>query len=87
MKMYILNTDELFKKIKDFNGFTLSEWNDLPELPEIALKLLKKSKIKDMVYTPHNFALDFNLEDKLTNNRKYMMFIPDEKFKKQLDNL
>ena len=86
MKIYVLKTDELFDKIEGFNGFTASEWNDLNELPETALKLLKKAKIKDMVYTPHNFVLDFNLEDDLTDHKKYTLFIPDEKFKKQMED-
>lgn len=84
MDIYVFNTSELFDKIEGFNGFTLSEWNDLPELPKIALKLMRKAKINDRVYNPYNFMLDFNLENKLTNHKNYCLFIPDEKFKDQM---
>ncbi|WP_439132396.1 hypothetical protein [Polaribacter sp.] len=80
MDIYMLKTDDLFNTFKDFNGFTLSEFNDLNELPKKLIKLLKKAKKYDMVYSLHNFMLDFNLEQKTTSNEEYMMFIPDEKF-------
>ena len=80
MDIYMLKTDELFNTFKDFNGFTLSEFNDLNELPKNLIKLLKEAKKNDMVYSLHNFMLDFNLEQKTTSHDEYMMFIPDEKF-------
>lgn len=81
MNIYVLKKDDLFNIFKDFNGFTLSDFNEFEELPKKLIKLLKDAKYKNMVYTPHNFMLDFNLEEEGTNNEEYMLFIPDEKFK------
>lgn len=80
MDIFILKTDELFEIFNDFNGFSLSDFNELDKLPKKLIKLLKEAKKNDMVYNLHNFMLDFNLEQKTTSNKKYMMFVPDEKF-------
>lgn len=82
--IYVFKTEKVADKFEDFNAFTLSELNDLDKLPKSILKLMKLALIKDMVYTIDNFALCYNLEDKELDYNKYVMFVPDKKFKKQL---
>ena len=79
-KIIMLNKKQVIKYFPNYNGFTPSEWNDLNELPKELTMLIKLAYFKNNVYNLNNFALDFNLNDTLTNNKNYIMFIPDSKF-------
>lgn len=67
------------------DAFTVSEWNDLNELPGMVKILIKQAYEKDTVYTLDNFNLCFNLQDKETYHGDYIMFIPDEKFSEEIN--
>jgi hypothetical protein len=80
MKIFMFNKNIVMEKIPDYNDFTFCDWNDMDELPEIAYELMEIAKIQDTVFTEYSFMLCFNLRDKETSNRNYVMFIPDPKF-------
>lgn len=82
MKIYMFNYKDVYKFFPNYvNPFEVSEWNDLDELPEEVLQLMKIAKENDTVYTPFNFMLDFNRQDEITYHGEWIMFIPDPKFK------
>ena len=76
----------LIAENNQFNPFEPSEWNDADTLPKNAIKVIKYCKKNDWVYTVHNFALDFNLGDQF-NTDEVLLFVPDEKFKDQIDKI
>lgn len=81
MKIYMFNNKDVYKIFPNYvTSFEVSKWNELDELPKEVLELMKIAKVNDTVYTPFNFMLDFNLQDEITNHRKWIMFIPDAKF-------
>jgi hypothetical protein len=69
----------LKSRFPELNAFIISEWNELDELPKIALDFCKEAAKTDMRYNIYNFMLDFNLMEPITQN-KYFIFIPDKKF-------
>jgi hypothetical protein len=66
--------------LKEWTSFTFSELNEKDVLPDEVLELVKYAKENDLVFTPYNFMLCFNMEDPETYHGDYEMFIPDPKF-------
>lgn len=65
--------------------FYFSDLNEnAKELPNELLELIKLCKEIDCVYTIDNFMLCYNLQDSGTVNGENYMFVPDIKFKKQI---
>ena len=79
MYIYLAPHSEVFKP-GQFDEFAPSEWNEMEKLPNEAISLIEWAKDNDCVFTPYNFMLCFNLQDKETYHGDYVMFIPDPKF-------
>lgn len=87
MLIYLFSRKDVLDKIPNYDSFMFSKWNDeLDKLPKELCELIKLSYENDMVFTEFNFMLCFNLKDSDIFNNS-IMFIPDEKFKPQLDEI
>lgn len=71
---------------EELDPFYFSELNEREErLPIRVLRLVQFSSEIDRKFTVDNFMLCFNLCDDETSHDDFIMFYPDEKFNKQIE--
>ena len=81
IKIYMIPMEMVAEDFGEkLNGFLPSDWNELEQLPKEVLSYIQFCKDADLVYTPYNFMLDFNLENEETKAEDFLMFVPDPKF-------
>lgn len=81
---YIYQIPTKFLNEEMLNPFYFSELNENDSLPKQVLLLLLACKNMDEVYTFDNFMTCYNLQDSGTISCENYMFIPEEKFNKQI---